>query len=240
MKDNAIVPYKYSVDDINYITPEAHEKAYKRTITEINNAWNKCSFLDDSGRVWVSVERIHSILRTDKGGGKYYIQEIESEAKRVVNNKTYIMGSSLGELIDTLIQKSGEGTRGRYLRYSEDLYKAIRDSETAKNLRIEFSNELAKNRRGLKKERIKRYNIKLDELTGVKLLKRTCEFSHIRSFAIFPEHGDNLENGLIINKDIHTIITNAAVNDEEELFELCKANNWDTSWYDKFKEYFDI
>lgn len=239
MKNNAIVPYKHPISEIKYEMPKADEKCHQRAITEINNAWNKSSFLDDNGCVWIAEDRIHSILRTNKDNGRYYLQLIEDSAKKTINNTTYIMGYKLGALIDRFIQETGEGSKGRYLRYSEKLYHAIRDSDTAKKLRLEFAIELSYSRKGLKKKRIKQYKINKDELTGLKLLKRTCEFAHIRSFAIFPELGDNIENGLIVNKDIHEIITNAAVNDEEELFDLCTNNGWDTSWYDRFKEYFE-
>lgn len=240
MKNNAIVPYKYPVGDIKYNMPEADEKCYPRTITEINNAWNNCSFLDDNGHVWVAVDRIHSILRTRKDNGRYYLQIIEESAKRTINNTTYILGYKLGSLIDQFIQETGEGSKGRYLRYSEELYRAIRDSDTAKKLRLEFALELSDSRKGLKKARMKEYKITKDELTGLKLLKKTCQFSHIRSFAIFPQFGDNIENGLVVNRNTHEIITNAAVNDEEELFNLCTNNNWDTTWYDRFKDYFEL
>lgn len=238
MKNNSIVPYKYPVAEIKYNIPEASEKSYSRTITEISNAWNSSSFLDDSGHVWVAEDKIHSILRTSKSNGKYYLQFIEESAKKTVNNRTYIMGYKLGSLIDQFIQETGEGTKGMYLRYSEELYRAIRDSDTAKKLRLEFALELSDCRKGLKKARMKKYKLDKDELTGLKLLKKSCEFSHIRSFAIFPQFGDNVENGLVVNKDIHDVITNAAVNDEEELFSLCVENNWNISWYDRFKEYF--
>lgn len=240
MSNKNIIPYKYPVKDINYVKPEAHEKAYKNTITEINNAWNKTTFLDDYGAIWVSAEKIHSILRTSKGNGRYHIGKMNADEIINRGNTIYIKGSKLGAMIDDAIQDSGGGTKEKYLRYSEELYKAIRDSETAKNLRLEFSKELDKKRKGLKKKRIKKYKIKFDELTGEELIGNEVEFSHIRSFAIFPKLGDNIENGLIINKSSHDIITNEAVNDEEELYSLCKENKWDVSWYDKFKQYFNI
>lgn len=238
MKNNALIPYKYPVTEIKYNTPKIDEKCYVRTITQINNAWRNCSFLDDSGHVWVAVDKIHSILRTNKDNGRYFIQLVEESAKKTINNTTYIMGYRLGALIDRFIQETGEGSKSRYLRYSEELYRAIRDSDTAKKLRLEFALELSDSRKGLKKARIKGHKIIRDELTGLKLIKKTCEFSHIRSFAIFPQFGKDVENGLIVNKDIHEVITNAGVNDEEELYDLCDSNNWDISWYDKFKEHF--
>lgn len=176
MKNNALVPYKYSVTEIKYNTPEIDEKCYPRTITEINNAWRNCSFLDDSGHVWVAVDKIHSILRTSKGNGRYHIEGVEESAKKTINNTTYIMGYKLGALIDRFIQETGESSKSRYLRYSEELYRAIRDSDTAKKLRLEFAFELSDSRKGLKKARIKTHKIIRDEVTGDSLLRKPVNF----------------------------------------------------------------
>lgn len=87
----------------------------------------------------------------------------------------------------------------------------------------------------MKKKRIKKYNIKIDELTGEKLIKKTAQFSHIRSYALFKEISDKIENGLIVNKEVHAVITKEGINDEEELLELCTKKGWNKDWYEKFK-----
>ena len=51
-----------------------------------------------------------------------------------------------------------------------------------------------------KYKRIKKYKIKVDELTGTNLKTQTAEFSHIRSVAIYPDSQLELDNGLIVNK----------------------------------------
>jgi len=90
----------------------------------------------------------------------------------------------------------------------------------------------------LKKRRIKTYKIKFDELTGLPLDTKNSDFSHIRSFSLFPGLADNINNGLIVNKNTHKIITEKNINDEEELYDLCIEMNWQTNWYDEFKENF--
>ena len=72
-----------------------------------------------------------------------------------------------------------------YLKVSEAIYKAIRDTPEAQVLRTRYQIMLKDERKKLKDRRIKKYKIKKDELTGKSLFKSKAEFSHIRSFAIF-------------------------------------------------------
>lgn len=240
MKNTELIPYKYSVSEIHYNLPNPNENCYKGTVSEIQHAWRDCGFLDDAGHVWISTDKIHSILRTTRGYANHRIAEISEDNKKTINNKTYIRGYKLGELIDQIIQDLGAGTRQMYLKYSEQIYYAIRDSDKAKSLRMEFAALVSVNKKILKPARIKKYKIKYDELTGQKLKKKTCEFSHIRSFALFPQLGDDIENGLIVNKATHDIITKYGIANENELYDICKKNNWSTSWYEKFIDYFKV
>jgi hypothetical protein len=88
-------------------------------------------------------------------------------------------------------------------------------------------------KRRLKKQRIKRLSICRDELTGIPLLP-TSEFSHIRSCAIYPQLTPFTWNGLIVNKNIHQTITDAYINDEDELYDLCRSQRWSTDWYEDY------
>ena len=92
-------------------------------------------------------------------------------------------------------------------------------------------------KRKLKSKRIKKYNIKEDELTGKNIDIRTCEFSHIRSVSMYQEYSDNIENGLIVNKETHDKITRKEINDEDELYDLCIDNGWNLQWYEKYKKH---
>ena len=80
-------------------------------------------------------------------------------------------------------------------------------------------------------------NIKEDELTGKNIDIRTCEFSHIRSVSMYQEYSDNIENGLIVNKETHDKITRKEINDEDELYDLCIDNGWNLQWYEKYKKH---
>ena len=67
---------------------------------------------------------------------------------------------------------------------------------------------------------------------------KNSDFSHIRSFSLYPHLADNIKNGLIVNKSTHKIITEENINDEDELYALCEKKGWTTNWYDKFQESF--
>jgi len=110
------------------------------------------------------------------------------------------------------------------------------DGFIAKLLRLEYENQLKSQRRLLKKKRINAYHIKNDELTNEPLKVRTAEFSHIRSVAMYKFISDSIDNGLIVNKETHKIITAEGVNDENELLSLCHSRNWSVDWYDIFVE----
>ena len=73
-------------------------------------------------------------------------------------------------------------------------------------------------------------------MTNEPLIVRSAEFSHIRSVAMHKVISDSIDNGLIVNKETHSIITSHGINDENELLDLCKDLNWATSWYDIFIE----
>ena len=83
---------------------------------------------------------------------------------------------------------------------------------------------------------INKEDIKNDELTNEPLKVRSAEFSHIRSVAMYKFISDSIDNGLIVNKETHKIITAEGVNDENELLNLCQNRNWSVDWYDIFLE----
>ena len=238
MKNNEIVPYAHPASSFSYDIPPSEEGQYKNTITAIRNAWNKSTYLDNLGKSWVDTENLHSILRTNKSNARYIVASISDENKINCNNKMFIRGYEIIKLIDMLIQECGAGTKSEYLRYSEKNYVSIRDCDKGKILRAEAENRLLEARKTLKKKRVKGYKIRKDELTGGILDIKNSDFSHIRSYSLYPQLADNINNGLIVNKSTHRIITEENINDEDELYDLCKKKGWKINWYDKFKECF--
>ena len=226
----------YSMRDIIFEKPEKPEIAAKQTITAIENSYNQCCFLDRRGVMWFNVERLDGILRTTKCIARHIVSEIPDSLKLFVASKIYVTGYEVGKLIDSRIQTTGLQSTREYLKYSESIYIAIRDCDSSFNIRASFALESKEKRKGLKSRRVRRYKIKYDELTN-DILKYGAEFSHIRSYAIFSASANDVENGLIVNKQIHKEITAKNINDEDELLNLCIENSWNTEWYEKFKIY---
>ena len=116
------------------------------------------------------------------------------------------------------------------------MYCFIRDSKKAEVLRARYYENIEDQRKKLKKRRIKKYNITVDELTRKLLNLKTAEFSHIRSVAIYPDLQLEEDNGLIINKETHSIITKNNIQNEEDLVRLCVQKRWETGWFVYYKK----
>ncbi|AIY80399.1 hypothetical protein U728_911 [Clostridium botulinum 202F] len=234
--ENALVPFEKSLKDIIFKRPDPLSNTNKTHVTRILNAYNQTTYFDSHGVIWIESTRLADILRTNKANAKYIISnEIEDKSKQNIGGKIYVVGYEIKKIIDKFIQETGVGTKKQYLKYSEMIFNAIRDCDTAQNMRAVYQNQLQGDVKKLKKKRIRKYRIKNDELTGEELIEKTSEFSHIRSYALFKDISDKIDNGLIVNKEIHNIISQKGINDEEELLILRKERNWNIRWYNKYK-----
>ena len=229
-KNELMIPY--SVKDLKIIEPVVNENAKSKVVKEISNAWKNTSIIDYKGWVWVKKDRLHSILRTTKNNTDYIFMQIPDEYKANFGNETYVRGYEVLRLIAKSMEENGTGTKAVYLETSKQYYDSISTCDKAKLLRLEYENQLKTQRKLLKKKRINAYKIKHDELTKEPLKVRTAEFSHIRSVAMYKLISDSIDNGLIVNKNTHSIITSHGINDEIELLDLCKEMNWAVDWYD--------
>lgn len=234
------MPFNYHVADIDLTLPERPKNRDKRTCSRVKNAWINFTHIDNEGVIWVDTQRMADILRTTAAKARYIIGNLREEDIKKYGQKVFIRGYRLNGLLDEHIQKEKLGKRKDYLLYSECIYKRIRDCQAVEILRIKYIDNIAEERKKLKKLRIKKYSIKVDELTGMKLKNKTAEFSHIRSASLFKFLALEIENGLIVNKETHSIITVEGICDESELLELCKKRSWNTDWYGKFKSYFRL
>lgn len=221
----------YSVKDLNIDEPIIDEKAKSKVVKEISNAWKNTSMIDYKGWVWVKKDKLHSILRTTKNNMEYIFMQIPDEYKATFGNETYVRGYEVLRLIAKSLEENGTGTKGIYLETSKKYYDSISSCDKAKLLRLEYENQLKIQRKLLKKKRIKAYNIKNDELTKEPLKSKGTEFSHIRSVAMYKLISDSIDNGLVVNKKTHSIITARGINDETELLNLCYEMNWEIDWY---------
>ena len=148
----------------------------------------------------------------------------------------YISGTDFINLLSIVFDATPTFRKRDYIRYSKKLYYLIQDSDKAEVLRARYCESIAEERKKLKKRRIKEHSITVDELTRAPLNLKTAEFSHIRSAAIYPDLQLEVDNGLIINKETHDIITQNNVQNEEDLVRLCVQKRWETRWYVYYKK----
>ncbi|MGL4737245.1 MAG: hypothetical protein ACRCW2_07270 [Cellulosilyticaceae bacterium] len=215
--------------------PEAHPAQAKRTVTEIQNAWEKAMHIDErSGMLYISADKIHSILRVgSKANAQYIVQTIPNEVKQEIEGQVYIAAYEVMKLLEKRILEVGSTTR-QNLVYCQRVYHTIRDLPEIELLQQKCRDMRRKIVKELKAKRIKKYKIKYDELTGEPLNKKTSEFSHIRSQFVYVALSTNIQNGLIVNKEVHDRITQNDIHDEGELYALCEKMGWNLSWYEPF------
>lgn len=222
-----------NIDDLQFII---NELKYSKNLSErfahsIRNAWLKGAYLDKrNGIVFVDRDYLHILLRIKKELVNYYLAILGKSSEK------YISGADFISLISTVFEKTQTFKKRDYIRYSEQLYYIIRDSDKAQILWARYQEILKDERSKLKSKRIKKYFIQKDELTGEALISNTAEFSHIRSVALHSDLQLEIENGLIVNKETHEIITKENVQNEDDLYSLCIKNNWNINWYDYYRK----
>ncbi len=213
--------------------PELPSNLDLATAKSIYNAWMETAIIDNYGMVWILSNRLSEILRTSKPNARYIVDKIADRYKSRGVAGTYLNYVEVNKQLSKIITSAGSIKRENYAGFSESIGLAIRDSAIARWQRAETYASLNAAKRRLEKQRVKWLQIGHDELTGVPLLP-SSQFSHIRSCAIYPQFSVCLWNGLVINQHIHQIITDAYVNDEDELYDLCRKQEWSTKWYDDY------
>ena len=225
---------------MEYQNPVMEGQISRKVQTELERAWQEGVLIDSKGWMWIKVEKLHSILRTTKKNARYFVACVPDSLKQSFDGQEYVRGYKVLEHLAKNIEENEKKKKGANLEASKQYYEAINTCPTVKLRRIEYDYTLNAARKGLKKKRRTKYKIKSDELTGKPLVVRTCEFSHIRSYALYKELADQIDNGLIVNKETHRLITERGINDEHELLALCQEQQWATDWYDTFRHKFDF
>ena len=223
---------------INEIVSEDLElevDGYQGTKKAISNAWRNGTIVDSKGYFWINKDMVHVILRTTKLRIPKIVMGLEAKHKMIVEGKTYLRSYKVLELLSKSLEES-TASKANYLKGSLQCYSQLNELDQVKLLRMEYQESLDTTRKQLKRKRIRKYMIKQDELTNEPLIN--SEFSHIRSVAAYQEFATHIENGLIVNKEIHALITQKGVQDEEDLIRLCEEQGWSTSWYKAYKEIF--
>ena len=237
MNNKSLIVFNSDIRDINYKMPQRANDLDKTTVKKITNAIN-CGKPDSRGFIWMKCSTLHNVLRVKtKVDARYLLETIDQKYKTSYEGEEYVLWSSLISIVE---KRREENPKNRYLPLVMEILNEINDSADIQLLRLRAKNLMEQKVKKLKNKRIRSYKLKKDELTNDSLNKKKAEFSHIRSVAMFPELAEMIWNGLIVNKDTHSIITKMSINDEEELYKLCHEKGWNTDWYKIYKEKLNI
>ena len=215
----------------------------KGTLKGIFNAWISASVIDERGALWVRASKLHTILRTKKDKARYLLggaarrDKAQITRSHLLGSKTeiFVRSTKVCEWVNELIQAPLALRTADYLRYSEAVYRKVRDCKEARLLRTEFQQQIASARKSLKKQRQKRLKLKHDELTG-KSLSKGANFAHIRAACIYFEMADKDWNGVLVNAETHLTLTKEGALDEGDLLRICEKKKWQTDWHSTFKQ----
>jgi hypothetical protein len=227
-----IVPYK-NFRDLEIDFPEANSTLAKSTVASINNAIEEGAIIDKGGVLWIKADKLNVVWRTDKPTARQIVLGIpKGKFRRTINNEEYIRHAEVMKWIFYRLE-SATGSKEKYLEHTESILLYILKEPAIRIYKLEMALVWGSQKRLLKGERIERYNIHSDELTGV-ALKPGSEFSHIISVASDPELADQIWNGLVVNTETHKLITSKGITNHIDLLCLCEEKEWETSWYDNF------
>ena len=231
---SSIVSYKNFSDlDINF--PEANETLSESTITAINNAIEEGSIVDINGILWIKANKLNVVWRTDKPTARQIVLQIpQGKFRRTFGGEEYIRSAEVMKWVFYRLE-SATGSKENFLNYVKKTLPFVMDQPAIRIYKLEASIALQSQRKLLKRERIKRYCIYTDELTGLALKRGLgSDFSHIISAASDFELADQIWNGLVVNIETHKLITSKGITDSTDLLCLCDEEEWRTSWYDDF------
>jgi len=240
---SALVHHKIKGEDLGLEFLEHEGGLAQGTLKGIFNAWIAASVIDQRGAVWVKASQLHTILRTSKDKAKHLLggagkrDKVQMTAPGVLGEKvleTLVRSSKVCEWVNHSIQSPAASRTADYLRYSEAVYRKVRDCKDARLLRAEFREQIESTQRNLKKQRVKRLKIKHDELTGDSL-ERSANFAHIRAACVYFEMADKDWNGVVVNAETHLVLTKEGIFDEGELLHFCEKKKWKTDWHGVFK-----
>ena len=234
-KQYQIVPIFNEIHSIDYnidkqIPKLLHNASVKRTL----NSWIEGSLVDGVGQVWIIEDFLANIWRTDSSTASFFVDTMSSSDKSNFNGDMCIKYSAVIYRLSEIIQSPTSHKRREYLRVSEDIGRAVRDSSPVEIIRLRYREFIEETKKKLKYQRIKKYNLFLDELTGLPLDISSSEFHHIRRQSIAPAWISFIWNGLILNRDTHDIITMSNISDEYDLRDICIDKGWSIDWFERY------
>ncbi|HEY9828807.1 MAG TPA: hypothetical protein V6D19_25590 [Stenomitos sp.] len=237
MQNSSIVKSTLYDLNLNIIPSDLPKTLHKSTLKKIENAWKSGSIIDSYGVLWVRVDKLWIIWRTDQPTAKeLYLQVSKGKYRRYIGGDQYLRGCEVIKFIYDRLSSTRLQQRDG-LGLSKDIFDNILNDPDVQLIALNANLSIEQAKRKLRKERIKLFKITKDELTNSPLNR--CEFSHISSVKSYPELSDQMWNGLIVNKDTHKIITDNDITNGHDLHDFCCDRNWSIDWYSVWKQRID-
>jgi len=223
-------------NELEIISTFAKDSLDKGHISSIINAFYKNTQICLNGIPYIRVKGVSQIIRTGNSGAERPLiyqgiaGVLAPSAIIEIDGEDYISGPSLLALISTRISVKS-GITKEYLSIAFDVYNRIVNLPNVRDMKDVFISEIETKRPYLKKARIEKFGIERCEFTGNLFGNYSnVEFAHIESVVANPFKALDLNNGVIILKEIHARLTKLNVHTYEQLYLFCKDNNYFVDW----------
>lgn len=229
-------------EELGYSGGKIFERLSKNHLKSIENAFLQNTKISSNGIIYIRIKGLANILRTSSRGVASTliyngVEGVLSSAALIsIEGEEYISGPSLIGFLDYRI-KTVPVKQQLYLTYSKNIYDYINGIKEIANLAAIYTQEIDDNRKFLKRKKISEYNISCCEFTGKKFSSISeVDFAHIESVVTSPHLALNLDNGVIIFKDIHSELTRLEIVTFEGMYEYCCEKDYKLDWADSFIE----
>ena len=212
-----------------------------RTLTTIRNAFMDSFFFSSAGEIFISQDKLMHLLRTGNSGAETSMvryglgRQVSPSTTHDINGVNCISGFDFKNLLDARCHLASlKGYRqSHYLRYVSHLLNYLLEHKTIRDHANLFFEQVDRFRPQLKRTRIEQFNIQHCEFTGTEFIdKSKVEFAHINSVITNPHQAIDINNGVIILKEIHQDMTLKHIHTFEQMYEYCQEKNFLTDWAD--------
>ncbi|WP_175948380.1 hypothetical protein [Burkholderia pyrrocinia] len=207
-------------------------------ISAIVNAFFVSTKICVNGIPYIAIGSLSVILRTGNSGAErplvyQGVRGVVSAAEIIeIDGVEHISGPTLRSLIDMRMLQT-DGRTKAYLQVAMQSYDRIINLSQVRDLKELFLDDIRNNRPLLKTQRIGELNISCCEFTGTPFFsQQQVEFAHIESVVTNPMLALDINNGVIILKEIHRELTRLDIHDYDGMYTFCQSRGYSTAWSD--------
>lgn len=213
---------------------------HKKTLSEIKNAFTSAAVVTNYGAMYFKVEQLDRLLRTGNSGAAGYmwqhgIHGFSSGATPYqLGQDICISAADFLALVEARIQTTF-GKPNIYLKYVKALYSTISSLPVFQDLRTVFASNIEQQRSQLKAQRIATYHVQRCEFTDHQFASQSeVQFAHIDSVVMNPLQALNIDNGVIIMREIHAKLTALNIHDFAGMYDFCEQNHYSIVWAENY------